>query len=254
MKKAFSLAEVLTTLMVIGVVAALTIPNLVQSYKERVTVSKLKQTHAILADAFKYLETELGPPKDWLDLAGEWNPDVRNKAYPDILKKRLIVAKDCGIAQDGCMIRNDTCKNLTGVNVTGTNIGINPCTSNDWIWFYVGVYNRFLLKNGVAIAMQSPRQANPPVFFHQNYPTYSIIAVDLNNMDGPNVFGRDIFFFHLTDVGILPVGSRQSDTKGFYKFNSYCNNTSQNLANGVACAAYVLEKGNMDYLRKKVSW
>lgn len=39
-KKAFTLAEVLTTLMVIGVVAAITIPSMMNSYKERETVSK----------------------------------------------------------------------------------------------------------------------------------------------------------------------------------------------------------------------
>ena len=43
MKKAFTLAEVLITLGIIGVVAAMTMPSLIQNYKERETVSKVKK-------------------------------------------------------------------------------------------------------------------------------------------------------------------------------------------------------------------
>lgn len=50
--KAFTLAEVLITLGVIGVVAALTIPNLVQSYKKHVTEVKLQKLYSDLTNAF----------------------------------------------------------------------------------------------------------------------------------------------------------------------------------------------------------
>ena len=42
-KIAFTLAEVLITLGIIGVVAAMTIPSLIQSYKEKATVTAVKQ-------------------------------------------------------------------------------------------------------------------------------------------------------------------------------------------------------------------
>ena len=47
-KTAFTLAEVLITLGIIGVVAALTLPSLIQSYKERVTVTKVQKAYSIL--------------------------------------------------------------------------------------------------------------------------------------------------------------------------------------------------------------
>ena len=40
---AFTLAEVLITLAIIGVVAAVTIPSLVNKYQERVKITKLKK-------------------------------------------------------------------------------------------------------------------------------------------------------------------------------------------------------------------
>lgn len=49
----FTLAEVLTTLMVIGIVAALTIPNLVNNYKKQTTVTKLKKAYSQLSQAVR---------------------------------------------------------------------------------------------------------------------------------------------------------------------------------------------------------
>lgn len=53
MKKAFTLAEVLITLGIIGVVAALTIPNLISHYQKEKTVTQLKKNFS-LATASNY--------------------------------------------------------------------------------------------------------------------------------------------------------------------------------------------------------
>ena len=42
-RSGFTLAEVLITLGIIGVVAALTIPNLIAGYEKQVTISKLQK-------------------------------------------------------------------------------------------------------------------------------------------------------------------------------------------------------------------
>ena len=47
-KSGFTLAEVLITLGVIGVVAAMTMPSLVAHYKEKQTVVALKKFYSIL--------------------------------------------------------------------------------------------------------------------------------------------------------------------------------------------------------------
>lgn len=49
LKRAFTLAEVLITIGVIGVVAAITIPSLVTSYQKRMTVNRLKGSYSKLA-------------------------------------------------------------------------------------------------------------------------------------------------------------------------------------------------------------
>ena len=64
-KKAFTLAEVLITLAIIGVVAAVTIPTLVQKYKEQVTVTKVKKAYAVLTNAMQMAIIENGTLDTW---------------------------------------------------------------------------------------------------------------------------------------------------------------------------------------------
>lgn len=53
MRLGFSLAEVLITLGIIGIVAAMTIPTLLKDYKERVLVNKVKQGHSLLINSLQ---------------------------------------------------------------------------------------------------------------------------------------------------------------------------------------------------------
>lgn len=63
--KAFTLAEVLITLGIIGVVASLTIPTLVKNYQKQQTVEKLKKVYTTLSQAVRQSEIENGPNKYW---------------------------------------------------------------------------------------------------------------------------------------------------------------------------------------------
>lgn len=62
---AFTLAEVLITLAIIGIVAALTIPNLIQSYKKRVVETRLARFHSMMNQAIKLSEVDNGPKEYW---------------------------------------------------------------------------------------------------------------------------------------------------------------------------------------------
>ena len=48
MKRGFTLAEVLITLGIIGVVAAITIPNLMTHFQQEQTVTKLKKAYSVI--------------------------------------------------------------------------------------------------------------------------------------------------------------------------------------------------------------
>ena len=67
MRKGFTLAEVLITLGIIGVVAALTLPQVVTNYEKKATEVRLKKDYSTLANALKMAEAEHGPIETWAD-------------------------------------------------------------------------------------------------------------------------------------------------------------------------------------------
>lgn len=63
--KAFTLAEVLITLVIIGIVAALTLHNLVYSYKKRIIETRLQKTYSLLNQAVTMSIIDNGETKEW---------------------------------------------------------------------------------------------------------------------------------------------------------------------------------------------
>jgi prepilin-type cleavage/methylation N-terminal domain protein len=61
----FTLAEVLLTLGIIGVIAALTIPQLVSNYQKKVVPTRLKKMYNTLWNAIYMAEEENGPTDNW---------------------------------------------------------------------------------------------------------------------------------------------------------------------------------------------
>ena len=75
----FTLAEVLITLGVIGVVAAITMPMLIQNHQKHVTENRLKKSFSTLNQALKMSEVENGPAKYWdLDSGGTEMENCKN--------------------------------------------------------------------------------------------------------------------------------------------------------------------------------
>lgn len=60
-KSGFTLAEVLITLGIIGVVAAITLPTLIQNNDEKATVTKLKKMYSNLQNAYALYRAEDHP-------------------------------------------------------------------------------------------------------------------------------------------------------------------------------------------------
>ncbi len=63
--KAFTLAEILITLGIIGVVASLTLPVLIEEHQKKETVAKLKAFNSIMGQAFQLSKTENGDWSTW---------------------------------------------------------------------------------------------------------------------------------------------------------------------------------------------
>lgn len=70
-KKGFTLAEVLITLGIIGIVAALTMPTLIQKHNNKVVETRLMKFYSAINQAVKMAEVDYGDKKIWWqDLSG----------------------------------------------------------------------------------------------------------------------------------------------------------------------------------------
>ncbi len=119
-KYAFTLAEVLITLGIIGVVAAMTMPALIQHYKKQEASAKLKKFYSMMSQAILMSEAHNGPISDWNHperLADKnntiiENPEDRREFFNKYLKPYLKTVKsestdekdDTVILSDGSMI------------------------------------------------------------------------------------------------------------------------------------------------------
>ena len=215
-KTGFTLAEVLITLGIIGIVAAMTIPTLIAKYREIRTVSTLKETFSMLSQGLKLLEEQdEGKPEEW-DIQrydGESAILIANK-----FKKVLKVAVDCGVTNENNCIYNG------GYTYLNDRSPYNYAADNR-------IYKLQLL-NGSAIMLNG---GSPPKLIK--------ILIDTNGQTPPNKWGMDLFEIdYMIDIGLVLDGNPQQATTNW---NPSCSTI------GWGCAYYVVTFGNMDYLHKK---
>ena len=223
-KAAFTLAEVLITLGIIGVVTAMTMPSLIQNYQEKATVTKLKKCYSLVSQAYVSILNDEGG-SDTLQ-AGD-DLEMMEK-----FGKYLKYQKTCG--------RNKGCfPNVTYKSVTGNGYSKWEDDTTD--------RSRAILTDGTLIMFNKSAMWGGN---EGNY-LYAQIYVDINGFKGPNQLGRDFFYFYISPEKIVPAGAKALEEKNEdQKFTKNCIQQ-----NGYACAAWVIYNENMDYLHcKDLSW
>ena len=81
MKKGFTLAEVLITLGVIGVVAALTLPSVIQNHRQKAVETKLAKFYSMVNQAIQRSELDNGETKTWYDGYSQITDEFINKYF-----------------------------------------------------------------------------------------------------------------------------------------------------------------------------
>ena len=217
-KQAFTLAEVLITLTIVGVIAALTIPNLMQKYTEQATVKKVQKFYSTLSNAYNLASKENGSAYEW-GLTGE-NTESSIIVYERLFKPYFKIVKDCGIKNTGNCITNDRYKYYNDTLASS---------------YAGGAYYKVTLADGASVFF-APHITGSTL--------YIFIYYDINGPKAPNQFGKDLFEFDFVNGGVVPAGIQ----KGKYAsrpFEAACTNKTQS---GSGCAAWIIYKGNMDYL------
>lgn len=159
-KIAFTLAEVLITLGIIGVVSAITIPALINEHKKIVTVNKLKKTYALFAQVFQMAERENGFAEN-LDYSLSHTEFAEKYFLPYLSNAKKSNAK-------------------YKIKALGNKV---DALFADRISMHQYMYS---LPDGTLFGTY--------IDAYRFYPL-AIIVVDLNGTKGPNIVGKDVFHF-----------------------------------------------------------
>lgn len=101
MKRAYTLAEVLITLGIIGVVSALTIPTLIQNYQKQATATSLKKAYSELNQVLQMSIADNGDPATWNYNSSEELPNWI-KTYIEPYVKVIEAGGDCQLSKKTC--------------------------------------------------------------------------------------------------------------------------------------------------------
>lgn len=215
-KNGFTLAEVLITLVIIGVVAALTISPLVNTYVESSTVAKVKKGLSILGQAKKLAEVQNGSIEGWDIIAGN-NTSLTASQFWNYLKPHISVAKDCGSSQ--------ACYQSNGVHQLNGSLHVQNYNTSS-------VYYKFALADGGIMWFRTGLTGTCSSTEGSFNNVCATFWYDVNGDKAPNTFGRDIFNYVMTVDGVYPVTDES------------CNGSGT----GLGCSGYIIRHNNMKYL------
>jgi len=214
----FTLAEVLITLVIVGVIAAITIPTVIAYYNKTETASRLKKFYSTFGQAISRSVIDNGYYTNW-DLteseSSQRTIDFVNKylfPYLQIVKKSTPTSNECWA---------DNVRSATTGNVHSQYSNSQPKHSSA------------ILSDGSSLHVWMSKSC-------QN----AWIVVDLNGHKSPNTLGRDIFPFQISfyesgDVraGLFPNGLLLKEIPSRENLKQQCINDAQ------YCTALIMADG-----------
>lgn len=228
--KAFTLAETLVVMGIIGVVAALTIPNLSSSTANKENVARVQKAYSTINEAFERVQAEYGNIQRWPLRDFGWNGNNDTDFFANRMSEYLKVSKNCARnANQGCMASS-----VKYLNGTSTTSGYSAVTDAD-----TSAY-KMILADGTGLAIQV---VSGSIFMN----------VDIDGpRKGSGTIGKDWFRFvydAFSTKKVIPANT---------------SNLTSSFSSGEGLTAWVIETGNMDYLKavngtckknnKKLDW
>lgn len=256
MKKGFMLSELLIVIAIIGVIFALTLPDLLAYIQKYILVNELKVAYSTVNNGFKRLIASYATA-DYTDTGLDFVSTLTlgdQQKWDSEFHDAFRIIKVCMTGDNSC---DYDISSLSKTNpMTYHGLPMSPsAVSNSWY--------TFILKNGSLVSFYAwgKCDAPSPDRTEDKYKTCGYLSVDVNGYKHPNVIGRDIFNFELFgDGAILPefgtaalfrqTGSSNTDLYVHYWAHTGdygdCDPASQETGNG--CAGRIIDSGwVMDY-------
>ncbi len=211
--KGFTLAEVLITLGIIGIVAALTMPNLIANYQKKQTVTQLKKAYSQLAQALKLSEVTNGEVQ-------YWNLDAPSGEFAN--KYVLPYLKHSKILPVSEVNSNTKYRFLDGTYVSAGS------------GFYGGT--AIEIADGTIITVDGWALGNNSL---------RTFYIDINGYKKPNVFGKDMFVFYIISGAALKPYQHSYTREEVLFDTSIVNRCTKDKTSfaGMGCATVIMKDG-----------
>jgi len=220
MKKGFTLTELLMALTIVGVLAVLTVPILVNNFQNRLFATQIKNFSAEI-EQFAQDQLITHKTRDLMDTDFGEPSKLLTDGHFSIVK---ICTKDNSLKD--CWKTAATGKDkVTYKKLNGTvkNISEKGLT--------------VVLKNGIMFRYIVPTSSSSKT-------KYRDFLVDVNGNDKPNIVGRDLFQFYIDSKGHItnyPLGSSN------YKYSDKVKNCKTSSSIYYCFSALVDNNWKMDY-------
>lgn len=186
----FTLAEVLITLGIIGVVAAMTLPALVAKYQQYILYSQFKKSYGLIQTAINSVNSENGIIYECYAarfITNSWSSySTQCEAFWTNVLSKYKILKKCSYHQGSCRYTDvlPTYKTKAEVLAAGgkTNEAYPACN------FPMREYTGYYLQDG-------------SLLYVYDFPSYNgnsiTFGLDVNGRKGPNKWGYDLFYLTL---------------------------------------------------------
>ena len=224
-RKGFTLAEVLITLGIIGVISAMTIPNLISNFRKKQIEVQAQVTYSTIQQALRFASyDDIG----YSEVADGSNQEMIDW-FNNFLGQHLKVEQFCVNKTPGCWHQ------VYALN--GSKWGEANGTGSNILGFVTSKGARFIIDGYSAADIQN--------LFGVNMDTSGMVFIfDANGATKPNTLGKDVFILVWTEKGLVPAGNDK--TKDEVKQN--CK-----TGNGIWCLREIIDNGWTipDYIWKK---
>ena len=244
-KKVFTLAEVLITLGIIGVVAAMTLPSVIAKYQKQQTIAKLKKAYSEISQAIRISEVKYGTMDSW-DLSDFSTTQERTDYFAqNYLFPNIKILQNCSPSSEKCWADTSTIDGkISQVYKNGLDGRSSFVTASGYsVYYWVHA-----LGNG------------------------GWLVIDINGLKKPNKLGNDVFLFIMSwgdsgsatssdsclkhKLGIFPYGvhcaslspTRDELAEGSFEYGGSsggfnCKKGTNSLSAGGYCSAVIISDG-----------
>ena len=209
---AFTLAETLIVMGIIGIVSALTLPNLNSSTGEKEKVAKVKKLYQNLDDAVGRAQAVYGPMNEWF--VNDASATAQITRFGDRLTEFMKVSKNCNVTTNQKCFSPSNVTYISGSSTLGDIDGSNTSY-------------KFVLADGTSVALE--RQGTNSYYVYFN----------IDGIKGKNKIGADVFSVSVNaNSPENPISTYQASVGDILT-----------TGNGMGATSWVLNYDNMDYLK-----